>query len=190
MESDKPWYTRIKWITINLVSSILIFLLFAFSVMLAVGIGIGGGKGSFPVWNQISLFAGLPLSIILFSLALYGLFKRKKDQKAFNVYFINFLAILTIIGSIRGLFLTPFGLFSFIALTNVGTLIGAILILLKNKIGLLIYSLSQISYIVIFILYETFGPFDLAIYVLPAVLTLLLYHAAKTNKYITTPKPH
>jgi hypothetical protein len=116
--------------------------------------------------------------------------------------FLRLLCVLTIIGSIFGIFrgliyemITAAGdwndnyLRGFLyTITNFGTLIGAILMLLRQKRGLYIYTASQLAYImVVFVasfVYksenyfegaETFA-FALALFfLLPSILFLFLY---------------
>lgn len=122
-----------------------------------------------------------------------------------NTTFLTLLCILTIVGSLFGIargwiyeIVSTIGNDGYFRgwiyiITNIGTLIGAIIMLNRKKIGLQLYTVSQSIYIltVIFatIVYESsyFGGFALAIsmlFLVPSILFLILYWQNTNTKHL------
>ena len=122
-----------------------------------------------------------------------------------NTTYLIILCILTIVGSLFGIvrgwiyeLVSSFGNDGYFRgwiyiITNVGTLVGAIMMLKRNKSGLHIYTISQIAYVltVIYatIIYESsdFGGFALLfsmLFLAPSIVFLILYWQNNIIKYL------
>ncbi|MGH1388192.1 hypothetical protein [Kordia sp.] len=116
---------------------------------------------------------------------------------------LTILVVFTIIGSLfsmgKSLFydtvLSYFGAGDFMyyiyVATCVGTMIGAIMMLSKKKNGLYIYSVSQVLFIMLFILSripsetEYYSTSWTILVVLPAAIFLFLYWSKDIREYLT-----
>lgn len=127
-----------------------------------------------------------------------------------NTIFLTFLCVLTIIGSVftvlRAFLYSADGIeemtmmvrISFYVLTSIGTTVGAIKMLQKDKAGLIIYSVSQLIYIItvffalahyIKVLESLFDGGGLAtfialLFIVPSVLILIMYWMPDVRKHL------
>jgi hypothetical protein len=131
--------------------------------------------------------------------------EQQNDLIKSNTTFLTILCILTIVGSLFGMargwiyeIVSTVGNDGYFRgwiyiITNIGTLVGAIMMLNRKKSGLLLYTVSQSVYIltVIFatMIYESsyFGGYALAIsmlFLVPSILFLIFYWQNTITKHL------
>ena len=203
MKNDHNWYAKKSWIIIHSIFSLLFVSIAAYGYALMVGFGIGGGKGMTPqIGALIGVFiiGGTLTAIYCFIMSVTGLFKHNKNNTKANIIILLSLSILSAIKSLPEALgiLSIYNRLSYITildfvlmLSSLGTLLGAIIMFFRNKKGLYIYSLFQLTYIIsiIAMLFYNFDMFTLFIscltVIFPAVLFLLLYWSKQIRENLT-----